>query len=258
MATSKKKPASGKSKADILKDNKAKKALHDSRPKLVKAPLGGKTGKQPKKKKTIEDHIEEATGVRPSENGQAKKEKVKKLTTDELAAKLKRELVIRYLGIDSENNFLILNADDLDKTLPRQLEKDIFKVPVHKKLITAMQKLRVHAAILTNYILSSKYKKISDIPAELYKDFNITSVHFKYPTSGNNIQINATLTTELKTAFNFTTPIQKLSVDTEKAYKFAEDLVRIRENIFDRIESYISGDERGDIDAIGMFAESPL
>src|SRR6266853_4791736 len=87
--------------------------------------LKSKPVRQPKKKKTIDDHIAEAKGLKPT-NGQPKK-----LTTDELAEKLKRDLVIRYVAVDSDNDFLILNADDNNKKLPKEIEKDTFKAPVH-------------------------------------------------------------------------------------------------------------------------------
>lgn len=179
-----------------------------------------------------------------------------RLTTDELAEKIHRDLVIRYVSIDSETDFLILNADDNNKKLPKEIEKDTFKAPVHKKLKTALQKLRVHAAILTNYIDTESINKLSDIPADQFNSFNITSVHFKYGKKGDSIQINATLTTDRDKAFNFTTPIEYLDSDSENAYAFADDLLKIRQNIFDRIDAYMSGEERGDINAVGMFAEN--
>lgn len=180
------------------------------------------------------------------ENGQ--------LTTDELAEKIHRDLVIRYVAIDSDTDFLILNADDNNKKLPKEIEKDTFKAPVHKKLKSALQKLRVHAAILANYI-SADVKKLSDVTAEQIQNFNITSVHFKYGKKGDSVQINATLKTQRDKAFNFTTPIEYLDSESENAYQFADDLLKIRQNIFDRIDKYMSGEERGDVNAVGMFSE---
>lgn len=182
----------------------------------------------------------------------------KRLTTDELAEKISRDLVIRYVAIDSDTDFLILNADDNNKHLPKEIEKDTFKAPVHKKLKTALQKLRVHAAILANHIPIEEVKNISTIPAERYENFNVTSVHFKYGKKGDSVQINATLKTQRDKAFNFTTPIEYLDSESENAYEFADDLLKIRQNIFDRIDAYLSGKERGDANAVGMFADDPM
>lgn len=176
----------------------------------------------------------------------------KRLTTDELAEKISRDLVIRYVAIDSDTDFLILNADDNNKHLPKEIEKDTFKAPVHKKLKAALQKLRVHAAILANYIQIEGVKNISSIQVE---KFNVTSVHFKYGKKGDSVQINATLKTQRDKAFNFTTPIEYLDSESENAYEFADDLLKIRQNIFNRIDAYLSGEERGDANAVGIFAE---
>lgn len=219
-------------------------------------PTSGKTdklkelkAKTPKKKKTIEDHIAEAKALKPS-NGQPKK-----LTTDELAEKIDRHLTIHYVSIEKETDFLKLSATEKNGKLPKEME-DVFKAPVHKKLKTALQKLAVHAAILADYIDISKCKKVSDIDAELFATFNVTSVHFKYGKKGDSVQINATCKTFREKAFNFTTPIEYLDSDSESAYEFADDLLKIRENIFQRIDSYMSGEERGNVNAIGMFSEA--
>lgn len=202
--------------------------------------------KPPKKKKTIEDHIAEVAKL----NG-----KPKKLTTDELADKIDRRLTIHYVAVEKETDFLKLSATEKNGKLPKEME-DIFKAPVHKKLKVALQKLAVHAAVLADYIDISKCKKVSDIDAELFATFNVTSVHFKYGKKGDSIQINATCKTFREKAFNFTTPIEYLDADSESAYEFADDLLKIRENIFQRIDLYMSGEERGDINAIGMFSEA--
>lgn len=178
------------------------------------------------------------------------------LTTDELADKLHRDLVIRYVAVDSETDFLILNADDNNKSLPKEMEKDTFKTPVHPKLKDSLQLLRVHAAILVNYIDAGSIKKISDVPDSKLEDFNITSVHFKYGKKGDSIQINATLRTQRDKAFNFTTPIEYLNSESESAYEFSDDLIKIRQDIFDRINKYMTGEERGDVNAVGMFKET--
>lgn len=244
------KPASGK--ADKLK------ALKSKKPVPVKAPLGGPLPKKKRKKdKTIEDHIEEATGERPSENGHEKKAKEKKLTTDELREKLDRTLIIYYLSIEKEHNFLVMSADEKNKKLPVKMEGDTFQAPVHKKFIATLQKLRAHAGLLTDYFKASHYNKVSDIPAELLESINVTSVHLKYPSKGDSIQINATITTERKTAFNFTTPVQSLrNSDADNAYPFAEELLKIRQILFDRVDNYMSGEERGEINDVGLFAEA--
>lgn len=175
------------------------------------------------------------------------------LTTDELADKIRRDLVIRYVAIDSETDFLVLNADDNNAALPKEIEGDTFKAPVHKKFKDALQKLRVHAAMLIDHFPTGDIKKISDIPADRFKAFHITSVHFKYGKRGDSIQINATLQTSRDKAFNFTTPIEYLLEDSETAYRFVEDLIKIRQNIFDRVDAYMSGNERGDSNEVGMF-----
>lgn len=178
------------------------------------------------------------------------------MTTDELADSISRDLIIHYVSVESENNFLVLTATDKNKKLPKEIE-DTFQVPVHKKLITAIQKLRPHAALLTHHIDNNAYAKISDIPAELYADFNITSVHFKYGgKKGDNMQINATLKTPRGKAFNFTTPIEYLYQDDDKTYGFIDVVKDIRQLIFDRVDAYMSGEERGEINDVGIFAES--
>lgn len=178
--------------------------------------------------------------------------KTGRLTTDELSEKISRDLVVYYISIEKETDFLILTADDKNKKLPKAIE-DTFRIPVHKKFKTALHKLAVHAAILSNYIDIGDIKKVSDIPAELYADFNVTSVHFKYGKKGDSIQINATCRTFRDKAHNFTTPLEYLEMDEETAYQFQDDLLKIRQNIFDRIDNYMSGEERGDVNEIGMF-----
>lgn len=180
----------------------------------------------------------------------------KRLTTDELADKINRDLVIHYISVEPDHNFLVLNATDNNKKLPKEID-DTFQKPVHKKLINAIQKLRPHAAMMVHYLDASKYKKVNDIPAEDYADFNITSVHFKTSKSkGDNIQINATFKTPRGKAFNFTTPIEYLTTDDENTYAFQEVLIKIRQEIFDRVDAYMSGEERGDTNDIGLFKDA--
>lgn len=178
-------------------------------------------------------------------------------TTTELLAELKAatSLEIHYVSVEKETDYLKLEATENNNNMPREMA-DTFKIPVHKKMKDAIQKLAVHAAMIVNYIDATKYKKSSDVEADLYAEFNVTSVHFKYGKKGDSMLINCTYRTPLEQAFNFTTPNIYLMLESENSYKFNSDLVKIRQNIFAKIGAYLAGTERGDANAIGMFAEA--
>lgn len=148
---------------------------------------------------------------------------------------------ITYVSIDPDTDFLILSADDKNKDLPSDFEKRTFRAPVHKKLKEAVQKLGPHAVAMIDHTS---------------EDVNVTSVHFKHSNKrGDSIQINATIITEREKAFNYTTPLEYLSNDSENAYADLKSLKKIKAEIMTRVGRYFSGEERGDVNAIGMFAE---
>jgi len=149
-------------------------------------------------------------------------------------------LKISYIKVQPETNFLEIVADDTNHQLPKDIS-DTLKAPVHKNLINAIQKLRPHAAALIDHLGHEE-------------DFNVTSVHFKtHKKRGDSIQINATLTTVRDKAFNFTTPIEYIFEETENSYENNRALIKIRGEIFSRINKYLSGEERGDPNDVGMF-----
>lgn len=151
-------------------------------------------------------------------------------------------LDITYVSIDPDTDFLILSAEDKNKDLPSGFEKRVFKLPVHKKLKEAVQKLGPHAVAMIDHTS---------------EDVNVTSVHFKHSNKrGDSIQINATIITEREKAFNYTTPLEYLNSDGENAYSDVKALKKIKAEIMMRVGKYFSGEERGDPNAIGMFAEA--
>lgn len=218
MATKKAaKTAKPGSKADKLKAHKAGATKPAPKPKPAKTKTNGET-------------TEPLSNFQTPTTGR---------TVEELLAI--NGMDITYVSIDPDTDFLILSADDKNKDLPSDFEKRTFRAPVHKKLKEAVQKLGPHAVAMIDHTS---------------EDVNVTSVHFKHSNKrGDSIQINATIITEREKAFNYTTPLEYLSNDSENAYADLKSLKKIKAEIMTRVGRYFSGEERGDVNAIGMFAE---
>jgi hypothetical protein len=111
--------------------------------------------------------------------------------------------------------------------------------PPHKHLMTAMDGLRVHLAIMADYILEADFHNEEEI-----KKFNVTG----YSIGGNEdepgLVITGTRITGRGKAVNMNTPFQKLDVDAEQ-YEHIEDLKNKIKDIVKEVNAYLFDGKQG-------------
>lgn len=120
--------------------------------------------------------------------------------------------------------------------------KDYKPVP-HESFDKAMQRLKVHALFIAEYMPITKFGKIPllDEDDALAKNFRICGVTVSGEDKKEGVIITCYKTLSTGFGYVFNTPHTKVQNDGESAYKFIEELMSDIEDIKKEAEEYLGG-----------------
>lgn len=120
------------------------------------------------------------------------------------------------------------------------------KVKCHPDLKTSIDALRVHAALLGEFIAEVMVPDIENVNEDLIKDFTVTG--FTIVTDKNeNESVILTASKKLRTGkvMGFNTPAEMLLIKENDGYPFMEELIEALENSQAEFLAYYNGEKLG-------------
>lgn len=132
------------------------------------------------------------------------------------------------------------------------------KDPAHKDLADAFAGLRVHAALISEYLKSKQVKDISNPDPELISPFNVTGYTLVGGDEDPGVILTATKVLSTGKVLMFNTPTEKLQpADKSAGYEFHEQLEKAIDRCNTEMKAYLDGKHAPDnqLKIPGMDAE---
>lgn len=113
-------------------------------------------------------------------------------------------------------------------------------IPVHADLTESLAALRVHLAVIGDFVKQKAVKDITNVPEELVTDFTVTGFSVKGGVEMEGVILSGNKKIP-RGALNFNTPLVRNSDDAESGYIFNDALILAVEKCQKEFMLYLGG-----------------
>lgn len=143
----------------------------------------------------------------------------------------KEFLSIGYNRIDTDGSTIVVNEDH--------------KSPIHPDLKAKFLALRVHLALLCDYISTKQLKDIAAYNQELVENFTVTGISIGGKDDNEGIVLTGWKKTNNNKVVILNTPFARLEEVEETRYRYMDDLSCRIDELLKEVELYVGG-KRGE------------
>ncbi len=129
--------------------------------------------------------------------------------------------------------------------------KEVHETKPHPDLLQALANLRVHLAVLTEYIPLKAVKSIATPPEDVLEPFTVSGFSIK-TGEDEGIVITGRKTLENGKTVTVNTPFTRLNEDGDASYKFMPDLIEKMERAQTEVNAYVDGSKKAEEQQITM------
>ncbi len=118
-----------------------------------------------------------------------------------------------------------------------------YKHVPHQHFQDAMQKLKSHLLLISEFLVAEKFKKLPVLDEDdpLGKNFRVCGVHISGEGEKEGVIITGYHTLSTGLGYVFNTPLTKIENEGETKYKFIQDLVSDVEDVRKEAGEYLTG-----------------
>lgn len=139
----------------------------------------------------------------------------------------KETLSVEYSREEKDKSITIVNEEH--------------RAPVHQDLRNAFVGLHIHFAILSDYVRVKQVKDIESYDSELIEGFSVSCLHKGGAEDETYIILTGSKITASGRAVTINTPILKIEEESEKGYKYLDELLDRVEQVEKEVKEYLRG-----------------
>jgi hypothetical protein len=131
------------------------------------------------------------------------------------------------------------SREEKDKSITIVSEEH--RAPIHQDLKNAFIGLHIHFAILSDYVRVKQVKDIDSFDSDLIEGFSVSCLHKGGTEDESYIILTGSKITASGRAVTINTPILKIEEESEKGYKYLDELLERVEHVENEVKEYLRG-----------------